>query len=149
MKLFRFCICTSIGLFSGCSGLPDVRFGTIHGSDVIPTRHIQYRLNTRFGYQQNFDRDVGVIKIREEFFLPGPVRWDPQSSSDKTLTQHTVIRQSRDGSLRIREYELAGYGAGDWYRAAFTLYPGYPQGTYKIRVWRNGRLPKEFNFQVE
>jgi hypothetical protein len=138
-----------MGLFSGCSGLPVVKFGMVHGIDVIPTRHIQYRPNTRFGYQLNFDRDVGVIKIREEFFLPGPSRWDPRSSSDKTLTQNNVVRQSRDGTLRIEEFELAGYGEGGWYRSSFTLHPPYPQGAYRIRVWLNGRPPKEFNFQVE
>jgi hypothetical protein len=149
MTLFRLCICTSIVVFSGCAGSPVVRFGTVHGIDVIPTTQIHYRLGTRFGYQLNFSRDVGVIKVRQEMFLPGPARWAIDPSSDKTLTRHDVIRQSRDGSLRIRQFELAGYGAGGWFRSSYKISPGDPQGAYKIRLWLNGRPPKEFNFRVE
>jgi hypothetical protein len=149
MTLFRLFICTSIAFFSGCGGLPVVKFGAVHGTDVIPTTQIHYRLGARFGYQLNFPRDLGVIKIREELFLPGPSRWVIDLSSDKTLTRHDVIQQSRDGSMRIRECELADYGAGGWFRSSYKLSPGDPRGAYKIRLWLNGRPPKEFNFRVE
>ena len=148
MTLLRLFIYTSI-LFSGCSELPVVKFGSVHGLDVIPTTQIHYQLGGRFGYQLNFPRDVGAIKIREEFFLPGPSHWVIDPSTDKTLTRRVVIRQSRDGSFRIREFELTRHGAGDWFRASYELAPGDPQGAYKIRLWLNARLPKEFNFRVE
>lgn len=149
MVFFRFIICASIALSSGCTELPVAKFGVVHGNDVIPTTRIHHRPGARFGYQLDFSRDSGVIKIRDEFFQPGRARWRLDPSSKENMTRHMVRRESADGRLRTREFELEGYEAGGWFRTSWKIEPSDPKGAHRIRIWLNGRPPKEFNFRVE
>jgi len=117
-------------------------FNTIESNQplFIPTTKVPLKPSQGYGWIIALRTNKSKIKWREEFTLPAsPERWSPEADGIQTI--------SPDGKVSVVERETSPRH-GMIYNA-WLVAPGDPKGLYKIRVFIDNKLVKEFQFTVE
>lgn len=106
--------------------------GTVY---FVETERVPLVTGATFGWRIKLNDDAQVVHLREELELPAaPHVWhhtdDTRISADRTtaITERTV--HPREG----------------WIDNAWAFTDGDPAGLYKLRVFLDGQLVKEFSF---
>jgi hypothetical protein len=107
----------------------------------VPTRQVPLIANQAYGWIVALRTDKPTLRWREEFELPTrPDSWGPPAPEGRR-------RISANGRVAISERRVApvnGMIFNTW-----AVAPGDPVGTYRIRVYVEGRLVDAFEFQVQ
>jgi len=133
---------------SACTQVPKARFGLITGLAVTETRHIRYVVGTHYGFRIDY-HDIGrVMKLREQFELPGPANFRSKSPPEQfMLASHdrrTWIREVQMGSHTPSPPEIHSFFIED-----IKIARGDPKGKYTVRLWLDDRPFKDFEFYIE
>lgn len=109
--------------------------------EFVPTRQVPLIADQAYGWIVVLRTDKPKLRWREEFELPTrPDSWGPPDIGGRR-------RISADGRVAISERRvspLKGLIFNTW-----AVAPGDPPGTYRIRVYVEGRLVESFEFQVQ
>ena len=107
----------------------------------VPAKVVPLKPNQSYGWLIQLRTDKPKIRWKEEFTLPAkPNTWgDPEPIGARTV--------SSDGRVSVTEREVAP-DRGTIFNV-WTVAPGDPKGRYRIRVYVEGSLAQEFEFDVQ
>lgn len=104
------------------------------------SRNLNLSSKSTYGWCAQIEPFVGKVKIREELELPA-------SASNWGTVENMKVDISPDGRKAVVEGEIDVNGKFIGH-ASWSLSDGDPIGTYKMRLFLNGVLKKEFAFNV-
>ena len=131
-----------------CSQVPSVRFGLINRLGITETRHISYAVGTHYGFRIDYHDTGHPVTLREQFDLPGPIRWHSTSPPEQRMVA------SRSGRTLTREVQLCSHTPAppdihSFYIEDIQIARGDPKGEYTIKLWLDDKSFKDFQFYIE
>ena len=137
-------------ILSSCSGNESPTFNTIEFGvfkkinndkyELTKTQNLSVSTKASYGWYAKIQPFKGKIKVREEWELPTPPKyWG--------YVDHMTVTLSPDGRKSVVEglVDVDGKFLG---HSSWSLDAGDPTGTYKMRLFINDKIQKEFIFNV-
>ncbi len=126
--------------------LVSAEFGIAHFVDNVenssfiiePAARLKMQAGKTFGWQMKLKTAAKSLLVREEYFLPSaPKKWE----IDQAIT--TI---SQDRRIAISEFRM---GSPEIIENAWRFVKGDPKGKYRIRVFIEDELVRDFHFIVD
>jgi hypothetical protein len=149
---------TSLIVATGCAHVPTpstevcaASFGILDEADnLTPTNRVPHRVGLYYAWRLTIHSSKSKVRVKEVFKLPASAPWVNEASVPDFMKMISD-RRSKSGNIRTEEFDLKmglkGYQETE-IEKPYRVVDGDPQGTHRISLWVEGKLIKQFTFQV-